>query len=101
MTKKSTIAKDAERRLIVARHAARHAGLKAVVVSPRSTPEEKAEASAALQRMSRDAGPTRLRDRDVMDGRPLGHLRAFGLSRIRVREMAHRGERPGVSGSSW
>jgi small subunit ribosomal protein S14 len=41
------------------------------------------------------------RNRGVVDGRPRGHLRRFGLSRIRLREMAHRGELPGVTKSSW
>jgi small subunit ribosomal protein S14 len=51
--------------------------------------------------MPRDASSTRLRNRDAVDGRPRGYFRAFGLSRIRLREMAHRGELPGVSKSSW
>jgi small subunit ribosomal protein S14 len=42
-----------------------------------------------------------LRNRDAVDGRPRGHLRKFGLSQVRLREMAHRGELPGVSKSSW
>nr|WP_067994831.1 30S ribosomal protein S14 [Nocardia pseudobrasiliensis] len=58
-------------------------------------------AQAALQKMPRDASPVRLRNRDATDGRPRGHLRKFGLSRVRVREMAHRGELPGVHKSSW
>ena len=56
---------------------------------------------AALQKLPRDASPVRLRNRDVIDGRPRGHLRKFGLSRVRMREMAHRGELPGVSKASW
>ena len=49
----------------------------------------------------RDASPTRLRNRDAIDGRPRGFLRTFGLSRVRFREAAHRGELPGVTKSSW
>jgi small subunit ribosomal protein S14 len=60
-----------------------------------------AEAQRALQALPRNASPTRLRNRDVVDGRPRAVFRAFGLSRIRLREMAHRGELPGVSKSSW
>ncbi|UXY32907.1 hypothetical protein [Streptomyces sp. HUAS TT20] len=52
-------------------------------------------------RQPRDASATRLRNRDSVDDRPRGHLRAFGLSRIRVREMAHAGELSGVTKSSW
>jgi small subunit ribosomal protein S14 len=101
MAKKSKIAKDAKRRVIVARHAERRAELKAVIASPASTPEQKAAAVSALQRLPRDASPTRLRNRDAVDGRPRGVFRKFGLSRIRLREMAHAGELPGVSKSSW
>ncbi len=55
----------------------------------------------ALHRLPRDASPTRLRNRDVSDGRPRGHLRKFGLSRVQFRERALRGELPGVTKSSW
>lgn len=101
MAKKSKIARDQQRRVVVARHAERRAELKAVVSSPRSTADERAAAVSALQAMPRDASPTRVRNRDAVDGRPRGYFRAFGLSRIRLREMAHRGELPGVSKSSW
>ncbi|MEO3758387.1 30S ribosomal protein S14 [Mycobacterium sp. B14F4] len=99
MAKKSKIAKNKQRRLIVERYAARRAELKDAV--RRGTPDERAAAVAALQRLPRDASPVRLRNRDAVDGRPRGHLRKFGLSRLRVRELAHRGELPGVSKSSW
>ncbi|UXY24703.1 30S ribosomal protein S14 [Streptomyces cynarae] len=62
---------------------------------------DRAAAQRELRRQPRDASATRLRNRDSVDGRPRGHLRAFGLSRIRVREMAHAGEVPGVTKSSW
>lgn len=101
MAKKSKIAKDAQRRRVVARYAERRAELRAIIAAPASTPEEKERAVLALQRMPRDASATRLRNRDAVDGRPRGYFRAFGLSRIRLREMAHRGELPGVTKSSW
>lgn len=101
MAKTSKIAADARRREVVARYAERRAELKRVVAAPSSTAEERAAAVAELQRQPRDASATRLRNRDVVDGRPRGHLRRFGLSRIRLREMAHRGELPGVTKSSW
>jgi small subunit ribosomal protein S14 len=101
MAKKSKIAKDQQRRAVVARHAERRAALKRAVASPSSTPEERAAAVSALQRLPRDASPTRLRNRDAVDGRPRGHLRDFGLSRVRFRQMAHNGELPGITKSSW
>ncbi|SHG58230.1 30S ribosomal protein S14 [Streptoalloteichus hindustanus] len=101
MAKKSKIAKDRQRRAVVARHAERRAELKEIVRSPRSSADEREAAQRALGRLPRDASPTRLRNRDAVDGRPRGYYRAFGLSRLRLREMAHRGELPGVTKSSW
>ncbi|UOY03319.1 30S ribosomal protein S14 [Blastococcus sp. PRF04-17] len=100
MAKTSKIVKDRQRREIVARHAERRLALKETARTA-ATPEERAEALRALRRLPRDASPTRLRNRDVADGRPRGHLRKFGLSRIRFRQMAHAGELPGVRKSSW
>ncbi|KPC59240.1 30S ribosomal protein S14 [Streptomyces chattanoogensis] len=101
MAKKSKIAKNEQRREIVARYAERRAELKAVIANPGTSDDERAAAQQELRRQPRDASATRIRNRDAVDGRPRGHLRAFGLSRIRVREMAHAGELPGVTKSSW
>lgn len=101
MAKKSKIARNNQRREIVARYAARRAELKELIRKPTTPDGERQAAQAALQRLPRDASPVRLRNRDTADGRPRGHLRKFGLSRVRVREMAHRGELPGVHKSSW
>ncbi|GAB4589128.1 30S ribosomal protein S14 [Nocardia sp. IFM 10818] len=101
MAKKSKIEKNEARKLVVARYAERRAELKEIIRKPSSTEEQRAAAQSALQKMPRDASPVRLRNRDAADGRPRGHLRKFGLSRVRVREMAHRGELPGVHKSSW
>ncbi|TDQ53263.1 30S ribosomal protein S14 [Actinorugispora endophytica] len=101
MAKKSKIARNEQRRKVVARYAERRAELKRVLKSPHSAEEDKAAALAELRRQPRDASATRVRNRDSVDGRPRGHLRRFGLSRIRFREMAHRGELPGVTKSSW
>jgi small subunit ribosomal protein S14 len=101
MAKTSKIVKNERRRETVARYAERRAELKEIIRSPRSTVEEREGAARELRRQPRDASATRLRNRDTVDGRPRGYFRAFGLSRVRLREMAHRGELPGVSKSSW
>ncbi|MFE5283674.1 30S ribosomal protein S14 [Nocardia sp. NPDC056611] len=101
MAKKSKIAKNEERKLIVERWAGRRAELKEIIRKPTSSDAQRAAAQSALQQLPRDASPVRLRNRDAADGRPRGHLRKFGLSRVRVRAMAHRGELPGVHKSSW
>lgn len=101
MAKKSKIAKNEQRKVVVARYAERRAELKAVMKDPSAPLEAKLEARDALNRMPRDASPTRVRNRDRLDGRPRGHLRRFGLSRVKFRELAHRGELPGVKKASW
>ncbi|MEU6408099.1 30S ribosomal protein S14 [Microbispora sp. NPDC046933] len=99
MAKKSKIAANERRKATVARHAERRTELKEIIRT--GTPRQRAEAVRLLSRQPRDASATRVRNRDSVDGRPRGHLRAFGLSRIRFREMAHRGELPGVRKASW
>ncbi len=80
MAKRSKIARNDQRAAVVARYAERRAELKRVVASPSSSPEETAAAVRELQRQPRDASTTRVRNRDVVDGRPRGYLRKFGLS---------------------
>ncbi|MDT0268531.1 30S ribosomal protein S14 [Streptomyces sp. DSM 44915] len=101
MAKTSKIAKNEQRRAVVARYAARRAELKEIIRDPHRDPAQRAAAQAELRRQPRDASATRVRNRDAVDGRPRGHLRAFGLSRINLRRMAHAGELPGVTKSSW
>lgn len=101
MAKKSKIVKNDERHRIVARYAERRAELKEIIRKPTSTRDQRIAAQQELARQPRNASPVRLRNRDAVDGRPRGHLRKFGLSRVRVREMAHNGELPGVRKSSW
>ena len=101
MAKTSKIAKNDQRRITVARYAERRAELKRIIKSPNTQPEARAAAQAELARQPRDASAVRVRNRDAVDGRPRGHLRKFGLSRVRVRELAHEGQLPGVRKSSW
>lgn len=101
MAKKSKIARNTQRREIVERYGQRRAELKRIISAPASTADERDTALAELQRQPRDASATRVRNRDAVDGRPRGYFRKFGISRIRLRQMAHNGELPGVTKSSW
>jgi small subunit ribosomal protein S14 len=101
MAKKSKIARNEQRRAIVARYAERRAELKAIIRSAASTAEQRQAAQRALAHQPRDASAVRLRNRDAVDGRPRGHLRKFGLSRVRMRQLAHAGQLPGVRKASW
>lgn len=101
MAKKSAIAKQHRREVLVDRHREQRAELKRLVSHPDTDPDTRADAVRRLQRLPRDSSATRLRNRDVVDGRPRGFNRKFGLSRVRLRAMAHRGELPGVRKASW
>ncbi len=101
MAKKSKIARNNQREVIVARHAEKRAELKKTLVDPNATDEAREAARVGLQKLPRNASPVRLRNRDAIDGRPRGHLSKFGISRVRFRDMAHKGELPGVTKSSW
>lgn len=101
MAKKSKIARNDQRRLVVARYAAQRAQLKKQLVDPAGSDESREEARLGLQKLPRNASPVRLRSRDAIDGRPRGVLSQYGISRVRFRDMAHRGELPGVTKSSW
>ena len=101
MAKKSKIAKNEQRKEIVARYAERRLELKKQLIDPNGTDESREEARVALQKLPRNASPVRVRNRDSIDGRPRGVLSQYGISRVRFREMAHRGELPGIRKSSW
>jgi small subunit ribosomal protein S14 len=101
MAKTSKLAKNEQRRELVARHATKRAQLKAVIRNPKSTEEERAAAYASLRKMPRDSSAVRIRNRCAMSGRPRAFLRHFGLSRIALRDMALNGLIPGVRKASW
>jgi small subunit ribosomal protein S14 len=101
MAKKSKIARNQQRQVIVERYAAKRLELKKALVDPTSTDEQREAARLGLQKLPRDASPVRLRNRDSIDGRPRGVLSQYGVSRVRFRDMAHRGELPGITKSSW
>ncbi|WP_205326231.1 30S ribosomal protein S14 [Glycomyces sp. YM15] len=101
MAKKSMIAKQHKREALVERHREQRAELKRLIAHPDTDAEARAAAVVKLQKLPRDSSATRLRNRDAVDGRPRGFNRKFGLSRVRLREMAHRGELPGLRKASW
>ena len=101
MAKKSMINRELKRTLTVAKYAVKRAALKAIIANPSSSAEERWEAQVALQKQPRDACSARQRNRCRITGRPHGVYRKFGLSRIKLREAAMRGDVPGLVKSSW
>jgi len=101
MAKLSLINREAKRRKTVARFAKKRAELIAAIDDRSLSDEDRIEARDTLQRLPRNASPTRLRNRCSMTGRPRGVYRKFGLGRNKLREVAMRGEIPGVVKASW
>lgn len=101
MAKKSKIARNEQRKVVVERYAEKRLELKKALVDPKGTDESREAARVALQKLPRNASPVRVRSRDAIDGRPRGVLTKFGISRVRFREMAHNGQLPGITKSSW
>ena len=101
MAKKGLVNKNERRKVIVAKYATRRAELKELVRNPKTSDEDREMALAAQQKLPRDASPTRIRNRCAVSGRPRGYVGKFGLSRIALRQLAHEGELPGVTKSSW
>ncbi|MBI4193524.1 MAG: 30S ribosomal protein S14 [Betaproteobacteria bacterium] len=101
MAKLALINREQKRRKTVKKFAAKRAELLAIVSNMKYSPEERYEARMRLQKLPRDASPVRLRNRCALTGRPRGVFRKFGLARGKLREIAMRGEIPGVIKASW
>ena len=101
MAKKSLIAKDLKRKALIERHAERRAELRKMMRDKSIPPEQKAEIQKAFAKLPRNSCPTRLTRRCFLSGRARAYNRKFGLSRIALRDLALRGELPGVTKASW
>ena len=101
MAKKSMINREEKRRKLVAKYAAKREALLAKIQDMSLSEEERMQARFELQQLPRNASPTRLRNRCAITGRPRGTFRKFGLCRHKLREIAFRGEVPGMTKASW
>ena len=101
MAKLSLINREEKRRKLVEKYAARRAALKAQINDASLSEEERMVARLKLQQLPRNANPTRVRNRCSLTGRPRGVFRKFGLCRNKLREVAFRGEVPGMTKASW
>ncbi len=101
MAKLSLKQREEKREKLVAKHAKKYAELKAVIGDAQRSDEERYAARLELQKLPRNANPTRLRNRCALTGRARGTFRMFGLSRNKVRELAFKGDIPGLVKASW
>ncbi len=101
MAKLALKLRDQKRRKTVEKFKAKRAALVEIMQDPRSSDEAREEARAKFHKLPRDASPVRLRNRCAMTGRPRGVYRKFGLGRNKLRDLALKGEIPGVIKASW
>lgn len=101
MAKLALINREEKRRKTVAKFQAKRAALVAQIEDSSLSDEERMVARLKLQQLPRNASPARLRNRCAVTGRPRGVFRKFGLCRNKLREMAFRGEVPGMTKASW
>jgi len=95
------IERENKRAKLVAKYAAKRAELKAIISSPNTSDEDRWEATMQLQKLPRDASPSRRQRRCRITGRPHAVYRKFGLCRNKLREAAMRGDVPGLVKASW
>lgn len=101
MAKISMVERDKKRRKLVKSHAARRAALKSIIRDQSIPADERFQAVLKLAELPRNSSKIRVRNRCALSGRPRGYYRKFNLSRIALRDLASRGELPGVTKSSW
>ena len=101
MAKKSMIEREKKRAKTVKRFASKRLALKKNIADSNSSDDERSDAMLSLQRLPRNASPSRMRNRCSMTGRPKGYYRKFGLARNKLREETMEGNIPGLSKASW
>ncbi len=101
MAKISLINRENKRRALVAKYSVRRAELMAAINNAALSVEDRQAARLKLQQLPRNASPVRQHNRCALTGRSRGVFRKFGLSRIKLREYAMRGEVPGMVKASW
>lgn len=101
MAKQSMIAREKKRAVLAKKYAGKRAALKAIIRDPNASDDDKWDAQIKLQKLPRDASPSRQRNRCQITGRPHGVYRKFGLCRNKLREAAMRGDVPGLVKASW
>jgi small subunit ribosomal protein S14 len=101
LAKTSQVLRDKHRKKLIQKHAAKRAALRKKLKDPEASMEEKLEAQVQFAKLPRNSCPTRLNRRCELSGRSRGYYQKFAISRIALRELALKGQLPGVRKSSW
>ena len=101
MAKRSVVNREAKRRKLIAKYAAKRNALKEIIRNPETTYEEREDAQRKLNALPRNSCPVRVQNRCRLTGRPHAYYRKFGLGRNKLREAAMSGDVPGLVKASW
>ena len=101
MAKESMIQRQQKRERLVKKYASKRAALKETIRDESKPMEERFKATLTLAELPRNSSPTRLNNRCQLTGRPRGYYRKLKLSRIMLRDLASKGQIPGMVKSSW
>ena len=101
MAKLSQVLRDQRRKALIAKYADKRAELRKRLNDANVSIEEKLEIQEQFAKLPRNSCPTRLNRRCEVSGRSRGYYRKFGISRIALRDLALKGQLPGVRKSSW
>jgi small subunit ribosomal protein S14 len=101
MAKLSSIVKNERRRKLAAKQSPVRKELKKILLDDNASDEDRQKAAIKLQKLNRNGSPVRVRNRCKITGRSRGYYQKFGISRIKLREMANEGLIPGVTKASW
>ncbi len=101
MAKSCMINREVKRLRLVKKYAVKRSELKAMIKSASISEDERSAVRDKLNKLPKDASPVRIRNRCSITGRPHGFYRKFGLGRNKLREVAMRGDAPGLVKASW
>ena len=101
MAKTSQVLRDRRRKQLIQKHSAKRAALRKKLKDPNVSVDDKLQVQEEFAKLPRNSCPTRLKRRCEISGRPRAHYRKFGISRIALRDLALRGQLPGVRKASW
>ena len=101
MTRLALIERETKRARTVKKYSAKREAIFAIIKNEETSEDEKFEARLALQKLPRNSSPSRKRNRCILTGRPRGTFRKFGMARNKIRELALKGDIPGVIKASW
>lgn len=101
MAKTSAVERNEKRVRMAKKYASKRARLKAIATDEQLPLEERFNARLKLAQLPRNSAPNRIRNRCEVTGRPRAFYRKLKMSRIALRELASRGQVPGMVKSSW